>query len=59
MFLEPVQIYKNHEDVGQAIKDSGVPREEIFITSKVSPYEQGSEKATAAVKEFLTQLGTL
>jgi hypothetical protein len=52
-----VQIYKNHAMIGKAIRDSGVPREEVFVTSKVSPYEQGAEKAPKAARQFLEELG--
>jgi hypothetical protein len=52
-----VQIYKNHAMIGKAIRDSGVPREEVFVTSKVSPYEQGAEKAPRAARQFLEELG--
>ena len=34
---EKLMSSKNEEEVGQAIKESGVPREEIWITSKVGP----------------------
>lgn len=33
--LDCAYVYCNEDEVGQGIKDSGVPREEIFITSKV------------------------
>ncbi|AHI53624.1 aldo/keto reductase [Spiroplasma sabaudiense Ar-1343] len=33
--LDTAQIYKNHKIVAQAIKESGIPRNEIFITSKI------------------------
>lgn len=56
--IQSVQIYGNHSWVGKAIKDSGVPREEIFLTSKVSPFEQGLEQAPTAARGFLKQLGT-
>ena len=45
--------------VGQAIRDSGVPREDVFITTKVSPYEQGEEKAPEAARSILKELGEL
>ena len=45
--------------VGKAIRDSGIPRSDIFITSKISPYEQGLDKAPDAVRSFLEQLGAL
>ena len=32
--IDTAAIYKNEEGVGQAIQESGIPREELFITSK-------------------------
>lgn len=33
--IDTAQIYGNEEQVGQAIKDSNIPRDELFITTKV------------------------
>lgn len=33
--IDTAQGYKNEESVGQAIKESGIPREEIFLTTKL------------------------
>lgn len=49
---------QNEAEVGQALAESGVPRQEVFITSKVSPYEQGGPKARVACEEILQRLGT-
>jgi 2,5-diketo-D-gluconate reductase A len=38
--------YFNEEGVGQAIRDSGIPRDEIHVTTKVWNSYQGREKAT-------------
>lgn len=45
--IDTAQIYNNEEMVGQAIKDSGIPREEIFITTKYwgFSHEANMEKA--------------
>lgn len=40
------------------LKEQGVPRQDVFITSKVSPYEQGTEKATLACQQILHRLQT-
>lgn len=37
--LDCAWAYKNEAEVGQGIKDSGVPRSEIFITTKVSDFD--------------------
>ncbi|KAJ8602298.1 hypothetical protein CTAYLR_007857 [Chrysophaeum taylorii] len=34
--VDTAEVYGNHEAVGRAVRDSGVPREEIFVTTKVS-----------------------
>ncbi|MEH7081707.1 aldo/keto reductase [Neobacillus drentensis] len=55
--IDTAAIYKNEEGVGQAIKESGVPREELFITSKVWNSDQGYEKTLAAFETSLNKLG--
>lgn len=40
-FADTAAIYHNERSIGKAIKDSGIPREEIWLTSKLSPYDQG------------------
>ncbi|KAF1775369.1 NADP-dependent oxidoreductase domain [Phytophthora cactorum] len=39
--IDTAQYYDNEGDVGRAIKDSGIPREEIFVTSKLSIFNWG------------------
>ncbi|PFP24674.1 aldo/keto reductase [Bacillus sp. AFS073361] len=56
--IDTAAIYKNEEGVGQAIKESGVPREELFITSKVWNSDQGYESTLAAFETSLNKLGT-
>lgn len=55
--IDTAAIYKNEEGVGQAIKESGVPREELFITSKVWNSDQGYESTLAAFETSLNKLG--
>jgi diketogulonate reductase-like aldo/keto reductase len=55
--LDTAAIYGNEEGVGRAIKESGVPREEIFITTKVWNASQGYESTLAAFEESLQKLG--
>ena len=50
--LDTAAFYENEEDVGRAVRDSGIPRDEIFITSKVWPGEDG-EWLTDGVKVVL------
>jgi diketogulonate reductase-like aldo/keto reductase len=46
--IDTAALYKNEEGVGQAIKESGIPREEIFVTTKVWNSDQGYEETLAA-----------
>ncbi|MEH7482181.1 aldo/keto reductase [Neobacillus drentensis] len=55
--IDTAAIYGNEEGVGQAIKDSGVPREDLFITTKLWNSEQGYESTLKAFETSLTKLG--
>ncbi|MGM1031711.1 MAG: aldo/keto reductase [Bacillota bacterium] len=55
--IDTAAIYENEEGVGQAIRECGVPREELFITSKVWNTEQGYEKTLQAFDDSLNRLG--
>lgn len=50
--------YMNESDVGKAIKDSGIPREEIFITSKLWLQDYGYENAKIGIANSLKNLDT-
>ena len=50
-------IYKNEVSVGKAIAESGIPREELFITSKVWNSDQGYETTLQAFEATLERLG--
>ena len=50
-------VYGNEDGVGQGIKKSGVPREEIFVTSKVWNRDQGYDQTLAAFDVSLKRLG--
>lgn len=54
--IDTAQAYRNEEAVGRAIKKSGVPREEFFITTKVWISNAGYEKAKASIEESLRKL---
>lgn len=54
--IDTAQAYCNEEGVGQAVKASGVPREELFITTKVWISNGGYEKANASIDESLNKL---
>ena len=49
--------YMNESEVGRAIKDSGIPRDELFITSKLWLQDYGVEAAQEGLKASLKKLG--
>lgn len=56
--LDTAQSYFNEEQVGSAIRSSGVPREEIFLTTKVWVEHYGYEAARDSVLESMRKLKT-
>ncbi|HET7516370.1 MAG TPA: aldo/keto reductase, partial [Actinomycetes bacterium] len=44
--LDTATIYRNEREVGRAVRDSGVPREQLFITTKLPPGAAGREQRT-------------
>lgn len=54
--IDTARIYRNEKDVGAAIRESGVPRPEIFVTTKLWNGDQGYDRALQA---FDTSLGAL
>ena len=54
--IDTAQAYNNEEAVGNAIKKSGIDREEFFVTSKVWISNAGEEKAYASILESLKKL---
>ena len=54
--IDAAAIYGNEVSVGQGIAESGIPREELFITSKVWNTERGYEKTMAAFEKTLKDL---
>ena len=55
--IDTAAAYYNEADVGKAIKDSGIPREEIFITSKLWLQDYGYEAAQKGLETSLKNLG--
>ena len=55
--FDTAQAYANEKEVGQAIAESGLPREEFFITSKVWLDHYGYEKARQSVLDSLEKMG--
>ncbi|MGG0286729.1 aldo/keto reductase [Peribacillus butanolivorans] len=55
--IDTAAVYENEEGVGQAIRESGISREELFITSKVWNTDQGYETTLQAFDDSLKRLG--
>ncbi|WP_353121006.1 aldo/keto reductase [Dysgonomonas capnocytophagoides] len=56
--IDTAQAYFNEEGVGNAIRNSGIPRNEFFITTKVWISNAGYEKAKESIHESLRKLQT-
>lgn len=56
--IDTATVYRNEFGVGKAIQDSGVPREDIFLTTKVWNTDQREMRTMAAFEESLERLGT-
>lgn len=56
--IDTAQAYANEEGVGNAIRKSGIPREELFITTKVWISNAGYDKAKASIIESLNKIQT-
>lgn len=55
--IDTAAVYGNEAAVGRAIRRSGVPREELFITTKLWIQDQGYENAKKAFQASLNRLG--
>ena len=55
--IDTAHAYGDEEGVGRAIKDSGVPREEIWVTSKLWMNDYGDGKTLEHIDEMLARLG--
>jgi len=56
--LDTAQSYENEEHVGRAIQEAGLPREELFLTTKVRPANLSYDDLLRTVEESLSKLGT-
>lgn len=56
--IDTASVYGNEQTVGRAVRESSIPREEIFITSKVWNTDQGYETTLSAFDASLNRLGT-
>ena len=50
--IDTAQIYENEADVGEAIAASGIPREELFITSKIWVANFAQDRLIDSLKEL-------
>lgn len=55
--IDTAVAYFNEQEVGQAIRESGIPREEIFLTSKLWLQDYGYEAAKKGIETSLRRLG--
>lgn len=55
--VDTARIYGNEQDVGAALKESGVPRAEVFVTTKLWNADQGYDAALRAFDASLARLG--
>jgi 2,5-diketo-D-gluconate reductase A len=55
--LDTAARYENEEAVGEAIRRAGVPREELFITTKLDGPWQGDDRAVGGLRDSLERLG--
>ncbi len=56
--IDTAHAYQNERGVGEAIKESGIRREDIWVTSKLWPSEYGKGKTMEAIKKMLIRLDT-
>lgn len=55
--IDTASLYNNEREVGEAIRASGIPREEIFVTTKVWNNDQGYDETLRAFETSLKKLG--
>lgn len=55
--IDTAALYGNEEGVGQAIRESGIPRDEIYVTTKLGNDDHAHDDALAAAQESLDKLG--
>lgn len=55
--VDTARVYGNEHQVGQAIRDSGIPRSEVFVTTKLWNQDQGYDSALRAFEGSLKRLG--
>ena len=56
--IDTAAAYRNERGVGKAIRESGIPREDVFLTTKLWNEDQRKKRTLAAFEESLEHLGT-
>lgn len=56
--IDTAHAYQNERGVGAAIRESGIPRSEVWITSKLWPTDYNSGNVAASIDKMLARLGT-
>ncbi len=54
--VDTAKYYRNEADVGRAIRESGLPRESVFVTTKLANMDHGYDRARRACHESLDRL---
>src|SRR6185369_13572227 len=54
--IDTAKIYGTEKEIGRALKKSDVPREEIFITTKLWTSDQGYDRTMTAIEDSLSKL---
>lgn len=55
--IDTARVYRNEHDVGAAIRVSGIPRDQVFVTTKLWNDDQGYDSALRALDKSLERLG--
>lgn len=56
--IDTAHAYQNERGVGEAVRKSGIPREDVWVTSKLWPNEYGEGVTSEAIDKMLDRLGT-
>ena len=56
--IDTAHAYQNERGVGRGIKESGIPRKDVWITSKLWPSDYGTKETPIAIDKMLDRLGT-
>ena len=55
--VDTAQCYNNEESVGKAIQESGLPRDDVFLVTKLDPHKHGEEGVKESLTTSLEKLG--